>query len=125
MYIPVWESFEHHKALIDTPGYPENTKLTVALVGVPTVLHVHFHDAPEAALGAPVTEVLIQTLKSGKTVSDLEGVLSPLAPKLGTEEGCIAGTWGETKEDKDKSVLFLGWTSSKVGSRSSDIYVCR
>lgn len=96
------------------PGYPGIVGLSGAIADITSVHHVHFRDAPEPPLGAPTTETLIQTLKPGKTITDLEGVLGALAPKLVGEEGCIAGAWGETKEDKDKSVLFLGWTSSKV-----------
>jgi hypothetical protein len=116
-HTPVWESYDHHKAVIDTPGYPGIVGLADTIAGNTTILHVPFRDAPEPSLGAPTTEVAVLTLKPGKTVADIDAALASLAPEASLEEGYVAGTWGETMEDAEKLVLFSGWASSKVRFR--------
>ncbi|KAF5314890.1 hypothetical protein D9619_006967 [Psilocybe cf. subviscida] len=110
----VWETYEHHKAVIDSPGYPGIVGLAGTIAGNSTMLHVPFRDAPEPALSAPATEVAVITLKPGKTVADVDAVFESFMHKVESEEEDAAvGTWGQTKEEAEKLVCFFGWASSK------------
>jgi hypothetical protein len=110
----VWEYYGNDQAVIDSPGYPGIAGLADVIASDSTILHVSFRDAPEPALAAPTTEVSVMTLKSGKTFADFDAALASIAPKVELEVGSVAWTWGETKEDAEKLVLFFGWESSKV-----------
>ncbi|KAF5314891.1 hypothetical protein D9619_006966 [Psilocybe cf. subviscida] len=111
----VWDTYDHHKAVIDTQGYPGIVGLADTIAGNSTMLHVPFRDAPEPALGAPTTEVAVFTLKPGKTIADVDAILASMMQEVGLEakDDCVVGTWGQTREDAEKVVLFFGWASTK------------
>lgn len=111
----VWETFEHHKALIDHPNYPNiiGFRPSIGAGGV-TIKHVEFIQDPFPALSAPTTEILEMTLKAGKTKEDLYDVLKILASKMDVEAPYPPVSRGEVREEPGKSYfLVLGWNSSK------------
>ncbi|KJA23213.1 hypothetical protein HYPSUDRAFT_40009 [Hypholoma sublateritium FD-334 SS-4] len=121
-----WETFEHHQAIMDAPGYPGTTGLAPVFAGeTKKVYHVELTESPDEALSMPTTEILSMSLKKNKTRADLAGALDILTARLTAEEGCSnTYAWGQTREDPNRTVyLFLGWESTKrhfaiVGQRS-------
>lgn len=111
-----WETFEHHQALMDSPGYPEIVGLAPVFgEGDRQVYHVDFNELPDPTLIMPTTELLTLTLKEKKTKDDLAAVFSVLAPKITVEEGCTKPlAWGPTREDPSKLFGSLGWVSTQV-----------
>ncbi|KAF8950637.1 hypothetical protein BDZ97DRAFT_1933653 [Flammula alnicola] len=101
-----------------TPGYPQIVGFgpAFASAGERSSFHVDFIADPKAgALTAPTTEVMVMTLKEGKTKDDLAAVLAVLGPKITAAEGAYEPlAWGETREEPGKKFyLFLGWESTK------------
>lgn len=112
-----WETFEHHQAIMDAPGYPGTTGLAPVFAGeTKKVYHVELTESPNEALGMPTTEILSMSLKKNKTRADLAGALDILTARLTAEEGCSnTYAWGQTREDPNRTVyLFLGWESTKA-----------
>jgi len=110
----VWETFEHHKALLDHPNYPSiiGCDPSVGTGGV-TIKHVEFLQDPIPALIAPVTEIFTMTLKEGKTKEDLYEVLSKIGAKMAVDAP-YPSALGEIREEPGKGyALVLGWNSSK------------
>ncbi|KAF8885684.1 hypothetical protein CPB84DRAFT_1733897 [Gymnopilus junonius] len=115
----VWESFAHHKALINNPEYPQVIGLGPSIAskeeggsGV-TVYHVEFINPFEPSQSAPTTEILAITLKEGKTKEDLTNVVNTMSAKINAENPKHAPvTWGQTLEDEQKFYLTIGWDSS-------------
>ncbi|KII84621.1 hypothetical protein PLICRDRAFT_179431 [Plicaturopsis crispa FD-325 SS-3] len=107
----VWESFEAHKALIDSPAQgPILDTLKPLFAGQFTsVIHAKFTTDPTAALSAPTTEYLFTTPKEGSSKEALSEIFSKLALRdfpevLGAADGpCI--------ERDDTLVLVVGWES--------------
>jgi len=111
----VWETFEHHKALMDHPEYPGIIGLRPSFVpdGV-KMKHVQFIQDPFTALSAPITEIADMTLKEGKTKEDLAEVLAVSASNFEADAPYLPAAWGESREEPGKGyVLIIGWNSSK------------
>jgi len=111
----VWETFEHHKALIDHPEYPGIIGLGPSVVpGGIKVKHVNFIQDPFPALSAPTTEIVDITLKEGKTKEDFYEAMTVLASKLAVDAPYPQVAWGDSHEEPGKRYgLVLGWNSSK------------
>ncbi|EMD34351.1 hypothetical protein CERSUDRAFT_117230 [Gelatoporia subvermispora B] len=110
----VWETLGHHEALQKHPEeYPALRAAVLKFWGThPRILHVQPTSEPYAALGAPVTELALFTLKPGQSKEKLEELASLLtggAPREGT--GLIDAVWGPVVERSDMVGLILGWTS--------------
>ncbi|KAF8177034.1 hypothetical protein BJ912DRAFT_986347 [Pholiota molesta] len=114
--VVAWETYEHHLALMKREGYPDIIGLAPVFgEGDPKLYHVDFIESPETALAQNATEILIMTLKEGKTKEDLAAAIAVLGAKITAEEGCSKPlAWGETREEPGKTFFsFLGWESSK------------
>ncbi|KAG8215116.1 hypothetical protein J3R82DRAFT_8567 [Butyriboletus roseoflavus] len=100
-----WDSFEAHKALMDSPSYAALLESLKPLLGGPKVdmYHVQF-SAPTIAFEKPVTEVLILTLKAPENRATVVEVLS----KISEASGKIL-VFGQTREDENKYILVGGW----------------
>lgn len=67
------------------------------------------------ALTAPVTEVLLMTLKDGKTKEDLDSILLPLGNKIDTKNiHNRPANQGVILEDPKQFVVTIGWDSIQV-----------
>ncbi|KJA21167.1 hypothetical protein HYPSUDRAFT_187695 [Hypholoma sublateritium FD-334 SS-4] len=110
----IWETLEHHKALVKRPGYPEILGVKPAINGESKIYHIDFNHSPKAAVTAPTTEVLVLTLKEGKTKEQLDTILAATDPKIIADDGVFGpSAWGATQESEGVVVLLLGWESSK------------
>lgn len=110
----VWETLEHHQALINHPEYPAILGLAPSVDGELKLHHVGFTKEFVPALTAPTTEILGITLKEGKTKEDLYKILGSLATKIEAENKHGPVTWGQTVEDPQKFWLTIGWDSVKA-----------
>jgi len=80
-----------------------------------TIKHVEFLQDPFPALSAPTTEILIMTLKKGKTQEELYDVLTILASKMDVDGPYPSVSRGEVREEPGKGyALVVGWNNSKV-----------
>ncbi|KZT28058.1 hypothetical protein NEOLEDRAFT_1239812 [Neolentinus lepideus HHB14362 ss-1] len=104
-FFVLWQSYEHHVALMNAPVYAKLIETLKPAVGGPfEMIHVRFTKNPTPVLEAPVTEVAFITLKPGKTKEQV----APLLDQL-TSRGLSA--WGPTIEKEDTLVLTFGWAS--------------
>jgi len=119
LHCAVWETLEHHKALMNHPKYPKFIGLgpTIASkkdggTGI-TLFHVEFIKPFTPSHSAPTTEVLAITLKEGQTKEDLWKAVNAISAKIDSENPKhVPVTWGQTLEDEQKFYLTIGWDSS-------------
>lgn len=115
-----WETLAAHKALIGTPGYPQDTGLIAAMdLSKPTTMnHIEFNHDVLPAFNAPVTEILSVTLQEGKTKDDLDSILEAVAAKINSLNNPKYGqvAWGQSLEAPEKFYLVIGWDSVKVNT---------
>ncbi|KAL0961362.1 hypothetical protein HGRIS_006318 [Hohenbuehelia grisea] len=117
----LWESYEHHKAVIDSPSYGieivEPLKLCVdgpLNSDAFDMTHVPFAPDVVTALSAPTTEIAYIKHKDG-TTETLHGLLEKLAEKLDKAEGARPPcAYGPSREKEGTSVLVVGWTSAEA-----------
>lgn len=124
----VWESYEHHKKLMDdTVTYPKLGNAITSMFdltkGPLTMVHVNPANEPYKALEAPVSEIATFTLHDGQAKSELEGIVDKLVKhiedvaKTKGETGSVVYTsWGPIREKDNVLVLFISWPSVEVSS---------
>ncbi|KAI9573408.1 hypothetical protein HD554DRAFT_2055825 [Boletus coccyginus] len=101
-----WDSYEAHKAFIDSPSYSallEKLKPSLGASGKAEMYHVQF-SAPTIALEKPATEVCILTLKAPENRATVVDILSTISEA--TEKAVV---FGQTREDENKYILIGGW----------------
>ncbi|EPQ53605.1 hypothetical protein GLOTRDRAFT_100664 [Gloeophyllum trabeum ATCC 11539] len=114
----LWQTLEHHKALMSGPTYPALVETLKPAVGGPfEMLHINFTKDPTPALEAPVTEVALVTLKPGKTKEEV----GPLLHKLTglPTPGIVLSTWGPTVEKEETLIIAAGWESVEAHKQAS------
>jgi len=74
-------------------------------------VHVQFDKDPTKPFEAPVTEVLVGTLKHESTdkKEEMKGCFAHLAGVL--DGTAISATWGQAREDEGLFVIVVGWES--------------
>ncbi|KZT23142.1 hypothetical protein NEOLEDRAFT_1031779, partial [Neolentinus lepideus HHB14362 ss-1] len=106
----VWESLEHHKALMDSASYAELIEpLKPGLAGQFEMVHVKFNKDPSKALGALVTEVVSIQVKEGKSEADLVELLDQ-ASNIELP-GASVFTYGPVIEKPGSYIMAVGWPS--------------
>ncbi|KAF8885696.1 hypothetical protein CPB84DRAFT_1964700 [Gymnopilus junonius] len=111
----VWETYDHHAALMAHPDYPQNVGLGPTAGSEVSVTHVAFTKDVDASLSAPVTEILAMTLQEGKTKEDFLKAGQAIAEQLDLANPKHAPvTWGRTLEDEKKFFTTVGWDSAEV-----------
>ncbi|PPQ95262.1 hypothetical protein CVT26_014836 [Gymnopilus dilepis] len=110
LILPVWESYEHHKALIDNPPPPETVTLGPAIQGNFSMYHINFTKDVSVALSATYTEVLSTTLREGKTQEDFDKAARAISEQIDLANPEHAPvTWGQSVEDERKFYFLVGW----------------
>lgn len=111
----VWETYEHHKALMERPDYPDLIQaLKPAVAGKLDMQHVEFDIDFAAALEAPVTEIAIFKLKPDTSRDKFLSIFKNLREEIIKGESCHSVIWGESKENSGTFVLMIGWDSIQV-----------
>ena len=114
---PVWETVAHHQALIDSAVYPDVTKsIAQGAANIEFMYHVlPSRSTPEAALEAPVTEVLFWSLKEGTDREEFKRLENEFGAKvLPSDAVKNRGGFGSVVEDERKISVILGWDSVEV-----------
>ncbi|TFK74836.1 hypothetical protein BDN72DRAFT_955493 [Pluteus cervinus] len=112
----VWETYEHHKALIDSAGYGQIVaQLKTGIdetAPVPfELIHIPLDTDPTAALEAEVTEVAIFTPKADK-VETVIPELRNLEQELNKVKGSRPpSTLNEVREKPGNWGFIVGWDS--------------
>jgi|ERR1700722_5299988 len=114
----VWETHEHHKKIMAQESYREVLQSIKPLyTGEFQMVHIPFEKSVTEALSAPVTEVVILTLKPGKSKDDLTTRVDDFLKVLENAEGAHApGLFGWTIEKEDRAVAIFGWDSIEVNN---------
>ena len=116
----VWESFEHHKLLIDRPGYPDLIGFGPSIDGQASIKHVDFREEFHSALSASVTEILLLSLEEGTAEEDLHKSLQILANKVDEITPKYApAVWGVTLESSREYYAVIGWESLNVSKMNA------
>ncbi|KAF9565770.1 hypothetical protein CPC08DRAFT_815258 [Agrocybe pediades] len=112
----VWESLEHHKALMARPDYPKCIGLgpTIGEGGL-KMRHIEYLYDFMPALTAPVTEVFLMKLKDGKTMKDVDAVFQPLGDAIDKfNVNNYPSNRGKVIEDPKQYCITIGWDSVKA-----------
>ncbi|TFK49735.1 hypothetical protein OE88DRAFT_1662367 [Heliocybe sulcata] len=105
-----WESLDAHKALMDSPTYPDLiASMKPCLAGEFEMVHVKFNKDPLEALNAPATEVVTVTLKEGKSEVDITAFLEQ-GSKMELP-GASASAYGPVVEKPGSFIMIVGWSS--------------
>ncbi|KAJ7598755.1 hypothetical protein C8J56DRAFT_173148 [Mycena floridula] len=112
-HITAWESYEHHKKLIESSSYPGIiASLKPALNGKLESHHFEITVDPNPAMSGKTTEVVLLSLKEGSEMADLVEVTKKLAKQLDEAKGssppCIGGV---SIEEPTKILTLIGWES--------------
>ncbi|KIJ63957.1 hypothetical protein HYDPIDRAFT_168079 [Hydnomerulius pinastri MD-312] len=112
--IILWETIEHHHALQkDTEKYP---KLRAALRNAAddrTMFHVFPEKDPSSGFPANALEIAVLTLKEGHSREDIRVAMDDLTAQK--TPGLVGEpTWGLVHEEKDKVLMFVGWSSKEA-----------
>jgi hypothetical protein len=96
-------------------GCPDFQSILTPLVS-PTPIQiqsVQFSQPPNTSLLAPITEVLVSTLKPNVDLMKF-GEVCRVTCEDTIEFGCLGTAWGYVKEDPRRVVLLFGWESVEV-----------
>ncbi|KIK07939.1 hypothetical protein K443DRAFT_604541 [Laccaria amethystina LaAM-08-1] len=119
----VWETYESHKTLMDSPEYPALIeKLKPALGGPLAMDHIPFNEDVTNALNAPVTQVITSKLKDGQAKDGLldAGTFTKALNEAVGAHPPVA--FGESKENPGTFIVLIGWDSveAHVAARGQD-----
>ena len=117
LYSPVldWSTLDHHKRFQESDAYKPFYEKAGSFGRLKTMVHVELMPySPSKALDAPVTEVLLRTLKSPSYRSDLDVTVEALRGLLVKQKGFVGAVWGPTVENPNLFVAFVGWQSVEV-----------
>ncbi|KAJ3553957.1 hypothetical protein NM688_g3350 [Phlebia brevispora] len=123
----VWESLSHHHAFMaDRPKYtPAEKGLTMVMKELKYLVHVYFTTEPWNALKAPLTELVLFTLKDGAKREEFVPVLATLVTAMNAtpeEQGATGGAaWGPVKENTRQYVVIAGWKDMESWENISNL----
>ena len=113
----VWETYEAHKTLMDSPEYPALIEKLKPGLGGPLVMnHIPLNVDVTNALSAPVTEVITSKLKDGKAKDgQLDESTAFFTKALNEAVGAHPPiVVGESKENPGTFIVLIGWDSVEV-----------
>lgn len=120
-----WESVDAHHA------FQANTELYSKLLAafgpvrapdsLPSLYHVDFKPIaiPRDHFARPVTEIVVHTLKEGKTAEEIEGLMLQDKVTLGGKQT----VFGRKVEAQNEWVLAKGWNTVEVSMFASQVGV--
>ncbi|EDR13795.1 uncharacterized protein LACBIDRAFT_292588 [Laccaria bicolor S238N-H82] len=121
----VWETYEAHKALMDSPEYPALIEKLKPGLGGPLVMnHVPFNEDVTNALSAPTTEVITSKLKDPQAKDprldeSAAFFTKALSEAVGAHPPVV---YGESKENPGTLIVLIGWDSveAHLAARAKD-----
>ena len=112
----MWESYDHYTAAGKDEDYAKTfATFQPALEGIYSdirVIMVSFTSGLEQAVGAPVTELVLATLRQGKN----EGDLGSLLESIGSPGKEIGRYLGPVREKESQIAVIVGWKSVEVST---------
>ncbi|KAJ7833157.1 hypothetical protein B0H14DRAFT_2801544 [Mycena olivaceomarginata] len=111
-FITVWQPAEDYASFVQGGAYSDFlTALRPAATGEFEVHHVHADAVnPTTALSAPATELVLFTLKTGVTPTEIYPLFDDLARGLNAASGahppCV---WAPSKVSGNHILVFVGW----------------
>lgn len=113
---PDWQSLKHHEAFQKSKIYPSFVAgVSNFAKSVASILHVPLRPYPaNASFEAPVTEVLIATLKPDASREEFEKIIDMMHKGCKVTPGAIASSHGITLENDRKYVYVCGWDTIEV-----------
>jgi hypothetical protein len=112
----VWETYEHHKKLMEREDYGQLLQdLKPVASGPLEVQHVEFNKDPTAVFTSPVAEFATLKVKPGISQEAFLLALEALAEAVVKAPACHSVVFGETREHRGVWVALLGWDSLEVG----------
>jgi hypothetical protein len=112
----VWESYEHHQKLINSPGYASIVEaLKPAVAGKSERDHFEITVDPTKAFDeAQTTEIVILKAK-GESIDGIQECIARLRTELDKAPNAFPpAVWGESIEEPGKFIGCIGWTSRQV-----------
>ncbi|KAK6987733.1 hypothetical protein R3P38DRAFT_3101187 [Favolaschia claudopus] len=115
--VALWDSMDHATKAIQDPKFaPIVAKMGEAFSGEAARHAIDVSADTTAALTAPVTAILIFTLKAGQSADSLLTHVGELAKNL---DGGVAGAkspslYGKSATDANKVLLITGWESAEA-----------
>lgn len=121
----VWETYEAHKTLMDSPEYPALIEKLKPGLGGPLVMnHIPFNEDVTNALSAPTTEVITSKLKDGQAKDALLDESASTFTKALNEAAGVhpPAAVGESKENPGTFIVLIGWDSveAHLAAREQD-----
>lgn len=121
--MPVWETLQHHQALIDDKeAYAKlGAAIQKAAADKQYLYHVNYSAEIYTALDAPVTEFAIWTINQGTPREQFKACLGEIIARADADptlkDEVFRGSWGAIVEDERKFMVTLGWHSLEVRAR--------
>ncbi|KAI0812385.1 hypothetical protein BC629DRAFT_1436458 [Irpex lacteus] len=115
--IVVWESVEHHRALVNNKEvYPTlREQLGKGVAKLDSLFHVILSPSePYPALEAPLTELAIWTLHETTDKATFTDIFVPLMGEGIKKLPIQTGGWGFTVENDRQIAVILGWENMEV-----------
>ncbi|KAJ7600754.1 hypothetical protein C8J56DRAFT_911195 [Mycena floridula] len=114
--VTAWETYEHHKKVVDGPGYADiMAGVKPALKGPLDSHHIKVTMDHIPALSAPTTEFVSVTLKEGKDMAELLKVSERMINHLNGAKGAFPPiVFGTSIEEPTKIILVIGWGSRQI-----------
>ncbi|KAF9219695.1 hypothetical protein BS17DRAFT_788963 [Gyrodon lividus] len=110
----VWETLEHHQALQkDANKYSELRATIDGAADNRRMFHVFPESDPSCGFTADALEIVEMTLKAGRTKADINESMNDLMTQK--TPGIVGRpTWGQVHEDREKVIMFVGWSSREA-----------
>ncbi|PFH54110.1 hypothetical protein AMATHDRAFT_53953 [Amanita thiersii Skay4041] len=111
--VVIWESYDHHKQLMDSPNYKKITAAFTPLhTGSYTMEHIAVDKDITPALTAPVTEFALLKRKGSRPQAEYEDAAQRIIDTLGAAKGAHPNAcWGVSKENSENFYTITGWDS--------------
>ncbi|PFH54111.1 hypothetical protein AMATHDRAFT_884 [Amanita thiersii Skay4041] len=120
--IVIWETYEHHKQLMDSPSYSQIIAAFSPFHTGPYVMeHIAIDKDITPALTAPVTELTLLKCKGSKPQKYYESAAQRIIDALSSAKGAHPNAcWGVSKENPDNLYTIVGWDSVEASAVSQD-----
>jgi len=108
-----WETYEHHKNLMERSDYPDlGALLKPSLGGKVSLQHVEFNRDVTNGLTSPTLEIVWFNAKPELSQIELMKMVDQLGNALAEAKGCHSPIgWGESQENPGRIVCAIGWDS--------------
>ncbi|PSS32078.1 hypothetical protein PHLCEN_2v2154 [Hermanssonia centrifuga] len=117
--VNAWEAPENHTIApaSNVEGARGEHSVDASASNLEYHIHVHFSEEPYTALSAPLTEIVLWTLKEGSPRAKVEELLTDLMTVVNgipTSAGMHKAGWGPVLENEKQFVVLIGWENMEA-----------